>query len=53
MMKGFMLQEQLGPLPDANKKNIISIISTSTLIIGMAGLVVIGIYEIKNRKRSV
>lgn len=43
----------IGPLPDANKKNIISIISTSTLLIGMIGLVVIGIYGIKNRKRSV
>lgn len=40
----------IGPLPDTNKKFIISIISTSTLIIGMAGLVGMGLYIIKNRK---
>ena len=51
--EGIYVTGAIGPLPDANKKNIISIISTSTLIIGMAGLVVIGIYEIKNRRRSV
>ena len=51
--KGIYVTGAIGSLPDANKKNIISIISTSTLIIGMAGLVVIGIYGIKNRKRSV
>ena len=50
---GIYVTGAIGPLPDANKKFIISIISTSTLVIGMAGLVVIGIYEIKNRKRSV
>jgi len=43
----------IGPLPDPYKKFIMSIISTSLIMIGMAGLVVIGIYEIKNRKRSV
>jgi len=51
--EGIYVTGAIGPLPDANKKNIISIISTSTLLIGMIGLVVIGIYEIKNRKRSV
>ena len=50
---GIYVTGAIGPLPDANKKFIISIISTSTLIIGMVGLVAIGIYEIKNRKRSV
>jgi len=40
----------IGPLPDTNKKIIISIISTSTLIMGMIGLVAVGMYIIKNRK---
>lgn len=40
----------IGPLPDTYKKFIISIISTSTLIIGMAGLAGMGLYIIKNRK---
>ena len=43
----------IGPLPDTDKKFIISTISTSVLIIGMSGLVMIGIYLIVNRKRSV
>jgi hypothetical protein len=43
----------IGPLPDADKKLILSTISLSVLIIGMIGLLVIGIFEIKNRKRSV
>ena len=51
--EGIYVTGAIGPLPDANKKFIISIISTSTLIVGMVGLIVIGIYEIKNRKRSV
>jgi len=51
--EGIYVTGAIGPLPDGNKKNIISIISTSTLLIGMIGLVVIGIYGIKNRKRSV
>jgi hypothetical protein len=51
--EGIYVTGAIGPLPDASKKNIISIISTSTLLIGMIGLVVIGIYGIKNRKRSV
>ena len=51
--EGIYVTGAIGPLPDASKKNIISIISTSTLLMGMIGLVVIGIYGIKNRKRSV
>ena len=43
----------IGPLPDPYKKFIISAISTSLILIGMMGLVVIGIYGIKNRKRSI
>lgn len=43
----------IGPLPDIGKKSILSIISLSILIIGMIGLAASGIYEIKNRKRSV
>jgi hypothetical protein len=43
----------IGPFPDTDKKFIISIISTSVLIIGMSGVVMIGIYLIINRKRSI
>ena len=43
----------IGPLPDANKKLMISIISTALLIAGMVGLVGSGIYGIRNRKRSI
>jgi len=43
----------IGPLPDPFKKFIMSAISTSLIIIGMIGLVIIGIYGIKNKKRSV
>ena len=43
----------IGPLPDADKKFILSIISLSILIIGMVGLVTTGIIEMKNRKKSV
>ena len=43
----------IGPLPDADKKFILSVISLSILIIGMIGLATIGIIEIKNRKKSV
>ena len=43
----------IGPLPDTGKKFIISTISTVVLIIGMSGLVMIGIYLIINRKRSI
>ena len=43
----------IGPLPDADKKFILSVISLSILIIGMIGLATIGIIGIKNRKQSV
>jgi len=43
----------IGPLPDADMKIILSVISLSVLVIGMIGLLVIGIFEIKNKKRSV
>ena len=43
----------IGPLPDADKKLIISSISSSCIIIGMAGLVIFAIYEIRNKRRSV
>ncbi len=43
----------IGSLPDADKKLILSTISLLILIVGMIGLLVIGILEIKNRKRSV
>jgi len=39
----------IGPLPDAGKKSI-GFISVYTLIIGMIGLVVVGIYGIKKRR---
>ena len=43
----------MGPLPDANKKFIISSISSSCIIIGMVGLVILAIYEIRNKRKSV
>ena len=43
----------IGPLPDADKKFILSVISLSILMIGMIGLATIGIIEVKNRKKSV
>jgi len=43
----------IGPLPDANEKFIISSISSSCIIIGMVGLVVLAIYEIRNKRKSV
>ncbi len=43
----------IGPLPDANKKLLLSSISLAILIIGMAGLAVTGLIGIKNRKKSV
>jgi len=43
----------IGPLPDPYKKFIMAIISTSLILIGMTGLIVIGVYGIKNRKRLV
>ena len=43
----------IGPLPDTDKKFILSIISFTIIIVGMLGLLVSGIYEIRNRKRLV
>jgi hypothetical protein len=43
----------IGPLPDEDKKLILSSISLAILVIGMMGLAVTGLYGIKNRKRSV
>lgn len=43
----------IGPLPDADKKLILSSLSLIILIIGMVGLAVTGLYGIKNRKKSV
>jgi len=42
----------IGPLPDAGKKSL-GFISMFVLVIGMAGLVGVTIYGIKNRKRSI
>ena len=43
----------IGPLPDANKKLIISSISTFCIIIGMVGLGIVAIYEIRNKRKSI
>jgi len=43
----------IGPLPDANKKLIISSISSACIIIGMIGLVILAIYEIRNKRKLV
>ncbi len=50
---GIYVAGAIGPLPDADKKFILSIISLSLLISGMVGLAVTGIIGIKNRKKSV
>ena len=42
----------IGPFPDDGKK-LLGFISVYVLIIGMVGLVVVGIYEVKNRRRSI
>ena len=42
----------IGPVPDAGKKSL-GFISIYVLIIGMIGLVLVGIYGIKNRRKSV
>jgi len=51
--EGIYVTGAIGSLPDGEKKVIFSIISTSTLLIGMAGLIVVGMYIIKTRKRSI
>ena len=50
---GIYVTGAIGPLPDTDKKFILSIISLSILIIGMIGLATAGIIGIKNRKKSV
>jgi len=42
----------IGPLPDAGKKTL-GFISVYVLVIGMVGLVGVGVYAIKKRKRSI
>lgn len=42
----------IGPLPDAGKKSL-GFISVYVIVVGMVGLVGVGIYSIKNRRRSV
>jgi len=42
----------IGPLPDANKQ-LLGSISMIILVIGMIGLVVVGIYGIKYRRKSI
>ena len=42
----------IGPFPDANKQ-LLGSISMIILVIGMIGLVVVGIFGIKNRRRSI
>ena len=43
----------IGPLPDADNQIIISTVSIICTIVGMIGLVIIAIYEIRNKKRSI
>ena len=43
----------IGPLPNTDNKFIFSTISTICIILGMIGLVIIAIYEIRNKRRSV
>ncbi len=42
----------IGPLPDAGKQSL-GFISMIILVTGMVGLVVVGIYGVKNRRRSI
>ncbi len=42
----------IGPLPDVGKKSL-GFISVYILVIGMIGLVVVGIYGIKYRRKSI
>ena len=43
----------IGPLPNTDNKFMFSTISTICIILGMIGLVIIAIYEIRNKRRSV
>lgn len=42
----------IGPLPDAGKKSL-GFISVYVIVVGMVGLIGVGIYSIKNKRRSV
>jgi len=50
---GIYVAGAIGPLPDADKKFILSVISFGVLIVGMVGISAVGIMGIKNRNRSV
>lgn len=43
----------IGPLPNADNKVIFSTISTVCIVLGMIGLVIFAIVEIRNKKRSI
>ena len=43
----------IGPIPDADNQIIFSTVSIICTIVGMIGLVIIAIYEIRNKKRSI
>ncbi len=47
-----MIFAAIGPLPDANKQ-LLGSISMIILVIGMIGLVIVGIYGIKYRRKSI
>ena len=51
--KGSYVAGAIGPLPNTDNKFIFSTISTICIILGMIGLVIIAIYEIRNKRRSV
>ena len=43
----------IGPIPDVDNQIIFSTVSIICTIVGMIGLVIIAIYEIRNKKRSI
>jgi len=47
--EGTIVFGAIGPLPDAGKKSV-GFISMYILVVGMGGLIVVGIYGIKNRR---
>ena len=51
--KGSYVAGAIGPLPNTDNKFIFSTISTICIILGMIGLVIIAIYEIRNKRRSI
>ena len=42
----------IGAVPDAGKKIVISAVSSSCIIAGMVGLIVIGVLGIKNKRKT-